>query len=72
MKYTTEMDSSAMIYILRFIKTGSAIQKFIGGDIQTQMHRQRGNRISLLLFSQNNGDHINLLLFFIFKIRKVG
>jgi hypothetical protein len=32
MKYAVEMGSGAMIYIPRFIKIGSAIQKFIVGD----------------------------------------
>jgi hypothetical protein len=31
MKYTTKIGSGAMIYILSFIKTGSATQKLIGG-----------------------------------------
>jgi hypothetical protein len=31
MKYAIEMGSGAMIYILIFIKIGSAIQKLIGG-----------------------------------------
>jgi hypothetical protein len=36
MKYAAEMDSGAMIYIPNFIKTGSGIEKFMGGiDIHT-------------------------------------
>jgi hypothetical protein len=31
MKYAVEMGSVAMIYIPRFIKVGSGIQKLIGG-----------------------------------------
>jgi hypothetical protein len=31
MKYAVEMGSSAMIYTPSFIKTGSGIQKLIGG-----------------------------------------
>jgi hypothetical protein len=46
MKYPGEMSSGAMIYIPNFTKTGSGIQKLIGGDT----HRQHGDRISLLLF----------------------
>jgi hypothetical protein len=46
MKYAVEMGSGATIYIPSFIKIGSGIQKFIGGDTQT--HRQHGDRISLL------------------------
>jgi hypothetical protein len=56
MKYTVEMGSSAVIYIPNFIKTGSAIQKLVGGGGDTQRHRQ-------------HDDHISLPLFF--KIRKV-
>jgi hypothetical protein len=35
-EYAVEMGSGAMIYIPSFIKTGSAIQKFIGGYANTQ------------------------------------
>jgi hypothetical protein len=34
MNYAVEMDSGTMIYIPRFTKIGSAIQKFIERDIQ--------------------------------------
>jgi hypothetical protein len=37
------------VYIPNFMKIGSAIQKLIAGDTQTQ----RGDLISLLLFFQN-------------------
>jgi hypothetical protein len=36
MKYALEIGSGAMIYIPSIIKIGYAIQKLIGGDIQTQ------------------------------------
>jgi hypothetical protein len=36
MKYAVEMGSVAMIYIPGFIKTGSGIQKIIGGFADTQ------------------------------------
>jgi hypothetical protein len=49
MKYSVEMGSGAVIYIPSFIKTGSGIQKLIGGRI----HRQQRDLISLLAFSQN-------------------
>jgi hypothetical protein len=55
-KYAVEMDSGAKIYIQNFVKIGSAIQKFIGGDTQT--HRQHGDRISLLLFFQNKENRL--------------
>jgi hypothetical protein len=53
MKYAVEMGSDAVIFLVhtKFHKDGSGIQKLIGEDIQT--HRQHGDRISLLLFSQN-------------------
>jgi hypothetical protein len=39
MKYTDEIGSIAMIYIPRFIKTGSAIQKLMRGKLQTDTGR---------------------------------
>jgi hypothetical protein len=36
MNYAVEMGSGAMVYIPSFIKTGSGIQKLIGGDTQAQ------------------------------------
>jgi hypothetical protein len=56
MKYAVEMGSGAMIYISSFIKTGSGIQKLIGGDTQT--HRQHGEP--------------RKLTFIFFKIKKLG
>jgi hypothetical protein len=47
-EYAVEMGSDVVIHIPIFIKTGSASQKFIRGDIQT--YRQHGDRISLLSF----------------------
>jgi hypothetical protein len=57
MKYIVEMGSGAMICISSFINIGSGIQKLIERDTQT--HSQ-------------HADLISLLLFFFFKIRKVG
>jgi hypothetical protein len=37
MKYATEMGSNAMMYVPNYIKTGSGIQKLVGG-IQTYSH----------------------------------
>jgi hypothetical protein len=50
MNYAVEMGLDAMIYIPKFIKTASCIQKLMGwGDSQTD--RQRANYpISLLFF----------------------
>jgi hypothetical protein len=53
MKYAVEMGSSAMIYIPSFIKIASGIQKLMGG-----IHRQHGDRISLLSFSQNKKSRL--------------
>jgi hypothetical protein len=39
MKYVVEMGSGAMIYIQSFIKTGSGIQKLMGGGGR-RMHMQ--------------------------------
>jgi hypothetical protein len=55
MKYAFELGSSAMIYILSFIKIHSAFKNLTGGG-DTQIHRQHGDRINL---------------FYFFKIRKV-
>jgi hypothetical protein len=57
MKYAVEMGSSATIYIPSFEKSGSGIKKFMRGDSQT--HRQRGDRISLLrlIKADNKTDH---------------
>jgi hypothetical protein len=49
MKHAVEIGTGAIIYIPSFINIGSAIQQLMGGGI----HRQRGDRISLLLFSQH-------------------
>jgi hypothetical protein len=48
MKYAVEMGSGAVIYIPSLIKIGSGIQKLIRKD--TQVHKQQGDLISLLLF----------------------
>jgi hypothetical protein len=50
MKYAVEMGSDAVIYIPSFVKTGSAIQKLIVG-----IHRQHGDRISLLFIFSKQG-----------------
>jgi hypothetical protein len=47
-------------YIEFFIKIGSAIQKWIGGDTQT--HRQHGDLIGLLLFFQNKESSVKRIL----------
>jgi hypothetical protein len=44
MKYGVEMGSGAMVYIPSFINIGLGIEKLMGGRI----HRQHGDRISLL------------------------
>jgi hypothetical protein len=49
-----EMGSGAMIYIPSFIKTGSGIQKLIGG---IHRHRQHGD---LLLFLQNKESRLKM------------
>jgi hypothetical protein len=44
------MGSGAMIYVSRFIKIGSGIQRLIGEDTQTYTHGQQCDLISLLNF----------------------
>jgi hypothetical protein len=53
MKYAVEMGSGAMIFIPSFIKIGSGIQKLIQA-----IHRQHGDRISLLSFLQNKESRL--------------
>jgi hypothetical protein len=40
-KYTTEMGSGAMIHVPSFIKIGSGIQNFLGGDTNTDTKTAR-------------------------------
>jgi hypothetical protein len=56
MKYAVEMGSGGMIYIPSLIMIYSGIQKLIGGHSQT--HRQHGDFIILLLFSQNKESRL--------------
>jgi hypothetical protein len=51
------MDSGAMIHISRFIKTGSGIQKWIRG---IHIHRQHGDRISIILYFQNKKNRLKI------------
>jgi hypothetical protein len=48
MKYAVGMASCGMIYVANLMKTGSGVQKLIGG-----IHRQQGDPISLLYFFEN-------------------
>jgi hypothetical protein len=61
MKYAAKMGSGAMLYIASFIKTGSDIQKLMGGDTQT--HRQQGDLMSSLLFFQNTESRLKTGIF---------
>jgi hypothetical protein len=61
MKYAVEMDLSAMVHIPSFIKIDSGSQKLIGVD--SQIHRQHGNHISLLyFFVQNKESRLEMYL----------
>jgi hypothetical protein len=57
MKYAVEVGSGAMIYVPSFIKIGSGIQK-LTGEIRRHTETQRGD--------------LSSLIYFFFKIRKVG
>jgi hypothetical protein len=46
-KYAIEMFSVAVIYTPTFIKTGSRIQKFIGGDTKTHGYTDRSHKLIL-------------------------
>jgi hypothetical protein len=56
MNYAIEMRLGAMTYIPNFIKTGSGIQKLLGGG----GYRHTGSKV------------ISYAYFYFFKIRKVG
>jgi hypothetical protein len=67
MKYAVEMSSGATTYIPSFVRTGSGIQKIVGGRggggvVHIQIYRKQGDLISLLLFFQDkeNGLKMNL------------
>jgi hypothetical protein len=64
MKYAVKMGSDVMIYIPNFIMIGSAIQKLIwvwwGWGV---LHRQHGDRISLLLFFENEESRLKVVEF---------
>jgi hypothetical protein len=53
------MGSGAMIYIPRIIKIGWGIQMLMGG-----IHRQQGDRISLLFSFQNKESRLKKWYFF--------
>jgi hypothetical protein len=55
MNYAVEMGLSAMIYVARFIQSGSGIQKLMRGHTYT--HTQEGDLISLLLFFSKEGKY---------------
>jgi hypothetical protein len=40
MKYVVKMGSDAVIHILNFIKSGSAIQKLVGRNPQVRRHAE--------------------------------
>jgi hypothetical protein len=61
MNYADEICSVTMIYIPSFIKIGSGFQKLIGGD--SQIHRQHGDRISLILFVQNKENRFKITFY---------
>jgi hypothetical protein len=52
-EYAAEMGSGDMIHMPSFIKIGSDIQKLTG-----RIHKQHGDHISLLSFSQNKESGI--------------
>jgi hypothetical protein len=56
MKFVVEMASGSMIYIPLFIRIASGIQKLVWRN--TQIHRQQGDLISLLLFFQNKESRL--------------
>jgi hypothetical protein len=57
-KHAIEMGSSAMIYILSFIKVGSGIQMLMIGVYRHWTHRENGNHKSLPIFFQNKESRL--------------
>jgi hypothetical protein len=49
MNYVFDLGSGAMIYTQSFVKTGSAIQKPIGGDSRTQRETERERERKVML-----------------------
>jgi hypothetical protein len=59
--YDVQIGSGAITYTQSFIKTGSAIEKLMGGGGEdSQTHRQNGDRTSLILFFQNKESRLKL------------
>jgi hypothetical protein len=56
MNYAFEIGPGAMIYIPNFIEIGSGIGKILRGCT----HRQHGDLLSLLLFSQNKESRVKI------------
>jgi hypothetical protein len=55
MKYAVEMGLGVVAYIPSFTKFCSGVQKLIRG-----IHREHGDRISLLLFFQNKENRLKI------------
>jgi hypothetical protein len=53
MKYAVGMGSGVMIYIPSFVKIGSGIQKFMGGDANTDTNSKVISLVLFFLFFQN-------------------
>jgi hypothetical protein len=58
MKNTAEMESGGMTYIPSFVKTGSGIETLMGRGGGNHTHRQHGDPISIISFSQNKQSRI--------------
>jgi hypothetical protein len=55
MQYAVGTDPGGMIYIPSFVRVRTGIQKLMR---DTQTHRYRGDRISLLVFFQNKESRL--------------
>jgi hypothetical protein len=48
MKYTIDMESGGIMYVPSFIKIGSGVQEFLGGDTHTHTHTKQRYFVSIL------------------------
>lgn len=64
-----EVTSGGMIYIPSYINIGSRIQKFLGRAYtcrDTETHREQGDLIKLVSFSENKESMLKRLLFLLY------
>jgi hypothetical protein len=60
------------VYMRSFIKTGSGIQKIMGGGRDSQTHRYHGNLISLLSFFYNKESRLRKVVILTVILHRYG